>query len=190
MRKAVVERATKETEVKVSINLDGSGNAKVQTPVRFFNHLIEALAKHGSFDLRVEADGDLPHHVVEDVMITLGMALEKALGDKRGIERMGEAIVPMDDALVVVSVDLSGRAYCDIRCRFRKKMLDDLDSDIFVHMLQSFSSTGKFNLHVDTWRGANDHHKAEAIFKALGIALRRATRRLPKRKIASTKGVL
>ncbi len=190
MRRATVRRKTKETEVEVKLNLDGSGESKIQTPIRFFNHLLAAFAKHGCFDLSVKASGDLPHHIAEDVMITLGEALTKALKDKKGIERMGEAIIPMDDALVLVAVDLSGRAYPDIRCKFRKKQLDDLSSDLFTHLLQTFATVGRFNLHVEIMRGFNDHHKAEAVFKALGIALRRATGKTSRRKIASTKGVL
>jgi len=190
MRSASVRRKTKETDVKLTLNLDGSGEVRAKTPIKFFNHLLSAFAKHGNFDLKIQATGDFPHHIVEDCMITLGMALERALGKKRGIQRMGEAVVPMDDALVLVAVDLSGRIYFDIECNFRKKRLDDLSSDLVSHMLQTFAANGRFNLHVEALRGVNDHHKAEAVFKALGVALRRAVQKLPKRKIPSTKGVI
>jgi imidazoleglycerol-phosphate dehydratase len=190
MRKASVKRKTKETEVEVMLNLDGSGDASINTPIRFLNHLLAGFAKHGCFDLQLKAGGDLPHHIAEDCMIALGTAFEQALGRKTGIERIGDALVPMDDALILVAVDLSGRAYFNMKCGFRKKKLDDLSADLFPHLLQTFATSGKFNLHVEALRGTNDHHKAEAVFKALGVALRRAAGRLPKRRIPSTKGVV
>lgn len=190
MRKAKITRKTKETRIDVEFNLDGNGKASVDTTIKFFDHLLSSFAKHGCFDLRLKARGDFPHHIAEDSMIALGAALEKALGDKRGIERMGDAAVPMDDALVMAAIDLGGRAYPEIEAGFRKKKLDDLSSDLVVHVLQTLAVNGKFNLHVKVLRGKNDHHKAEAIFKALGVALRRAVNRLPKRGLPSTKGVI
>jgi imidazoleglycerol-phosphate dehydratase len=191
MRIGKVERKTKETEVSVRINLDGSGKARVDTPIKFFNHMLVSFAKHGSFDLEVKACGDFEHHIAEDAMIALGEAIERALGEKVGIERMGDAIVPMDDALVMAAVDLSGRAFPDIEAKFTKKKLDDLSSDLVVHLLQTLANNGKFNLHVKVIRGKNDHHKAEAIFKALGVALARAVRTAPRRRgVPSTKGVI
>lgn len=191
MRKSKTGRETKETDVQVELNLDGRGNAQVDTTIKFFDHLLTSFAKHGCLDLKLKASGDLPHHVAEDAMIVLGEALGKALGSKRGIERMGDATVPMDDALVLVAVDLGGRAYPDVEASFRKRKLDDLSSDLLVHLLQTLAVNGKFNLHVKVIRGKNDHHKAEAMFKALGVALRRAVSKLPRgRGVPSTKGVV
>lgn len=191
MRRGKVKRKTKETEVDVQVNLDGSGKAKADTGVKFFDHLLESMAKHGCMDLRVKARGDFEHHVAEDVMICLGAAMDKALGKKIGIRRMGDAIVPMDDALALVAVDLSGRAYSKVKVEFRKKRLDDLSSDLVEHLLETLASNGRFNLYVEVMRGRNDHHKAEAIFKALGVALSEAVGKRPRAKgVSSTKGVI
>lgn len=191
MRVGKVDRKTKETAVDVAINLDGSGKVDIDTGIKFFDHLLSSFAKHGCFDVRVRARGDLEHHIAEDVMIALGSALDKALGTKAGIRRVGDAILPMDDALVLVAVDLGGRAYADVEARFAKKRLDDLSADLVTHLLQTFAANGKLNLHVQVMRGRNAHHKAEAIFKALGVALREAVRREPGRRgVPSTKGVL
>jgi len=191
MRIGKVSRKTKETSVEVSINLDGSGRASVNTGIKFLDHLLSSFAKHGCFDLAIKARGDLKHHVAEDVMIALGRALERAMSTKAGIRRMGDAIVPMDDALVLAAADLSGRAYSEIEAKFAKKRLDDLSSDLIEHLLQTIAINGKLNLHVRVLRGRNDHHKAEAIFKALGVALAEAVSKEPRRKgIPSTKGVI
>jgi imidazoleglycerol-phosphate dehydratase len=191
MRRAKVRRKTKETDVGVELNLDGGGEARVDTGIRFLDHLLSSFAKHGCMDLALRARGDLPHHVAEDAMIALGEALYKALGKKIGIERMGDATVPMDDSLALVAVDLSGRAYPEIEVSFGKRRLDDLSSDLVPHLLQTLAVSGRFNLHVRVLRGRNDHHKAEAVFKALGVALRRAAARLPRRRgVPSTKGVI
>ncbi len=191
MRVSKVRRKTKETEIEVELNLDGSGKANVNTEIKFLNHLLASFAKHGCFDLKLRARGDFKHHIAEDAMIALGEAIERALGKKVGIERMGDAIVPMDDALVLAAVDLSGRAFPDIEAKFAKRRLDDLNSDMIEHMLQALATNGKFNLHVKVLRGKNDHHKAEAIFKALGVALNRAASRSPRRRgVPSTKGVI
>ena len=191
MRVSKVERKTKETEVSVRINLDGNGKARVDTTIKFFDHLLASFAKHGCFDLDLKVRGDFEHHIAEDAMIALGEAIERALGKKVGIERMGDAIVPMDDALVIAAVDLSGRAFPDIEVKFTKRKLDDLSSDLVVHLLQTLATNGKFNLHVKVIRGRNDHHKAEAIFKALGVAMARAVRMTPRRRgVPSTKGVI
>ncbi len=186
-----IRRKTKETSVSVRIDLDGNGKADIDTPIRFFNHLLASFAKHGCFDLKITARGDFEHHIAEDTMIVLGEAIERALGKKVGIQRIGDTIVPMDDALVLVAVDMSGRAFPDIEARFAKRRLDDLSSDLVVHLLQTLATNGRFNLHVKVLRGKNDHHKAEAIFKALGIALAKAVRTTSRRKgVPSTKGVL
>ena len=191
MRVGKVERKTKETEVGVRLNLDGSGRVSVDTGIEFFDHLLSSFAKHGCFDLRVRARGDFEHHVAEDTMIALGEAIERALGKKAGIRRMGDAIVPMDDALVLAAVDLGGRAYPVIEAKFAKRRLHDLSSDLIEHALQTLAINGKFNLHVQVLRGQNDHHKAEAIFKALGVALAQAASKSARRRgVPSTKGVL
>lgn len=191
MRIGKVSRKTKETEVEVRINLDGSGKGSVNTSIKFLDHLLSSFAKHGCFDLAIKARGDLEHHTAEDVMIALGGALERALGTKTGIRRMGDATVPMDDALVLAAVDLSGRAYAKIEAKFAKKRLADLSSDLIEHLLQTLAINGKLNLHVQVLRGRNDHHKAEAIFKALGVALAEAASKDSCRKgIPSTKGVI
>lgn len=191
MRASKVRRKTKETQIEVELNLDGSGKANVNTEIKFLNHLLASFAKHGCFDLKLRARGDFKHHIAEDAMIALGEAIERALGKKVDIERMGDATVPMDDALVLAAVDLSGRAFPDIEAKFAKRKLDDLNSDMIEHMLQALATNGKFNLHVKVLRGKNDHHKAEAIFKALGVALARAASRSPRRReVPSTKGVI
>ncbi|MEW6221956.1 MAG: imidazoleglycerol-phosphate dehydratase HisB [Candidatus Hadarchaeota archaeon] len=190
MRVGKVKRKTNETEVEVRLNLDGSGKAKVDTTIKFLDHLLQSLAKHGGLDLELKARGDLEHHIAEDAVIGVGEALEKALGKKAGIARMGDAIVPMDDALVMAAVDLSGRAFPEIEAEFSNKRLDDLSSDIIVHLLQTFATKGRFNLHVKVLRGVNDHHKAEAMFKAVGIAISKAVQKSGRRGVPSTKGVI
>lgn len=191
MRSGRVVRKTKETEVMVRLNLDGSGEVRIGTGIKFLDHLLASFAKHGCFDLELRASGDFEHHVAEDAMIALGEALEKALGKKSGIRRMGDAIVPMDDALVLVAVDLSGRAYPSVEAKFTKRRLDDLSSDMVGHVLETLATTGKFNLHARVLGGKNDHHKAEAIFKAVGVALAQAVGKEPRRRgVPSTKGVI
>lgn len=191
MRTSKRSRKTKETAVTVRINLDGSGQARVDTGMKFLDHLLETFAKHGSFDLEITSRGDLPHHVAEDTMIVLGEAIDEALGKKAGIARMGDAIVPMDDALVMAAIDLSGRAFADIKVKFWKKKIEDLSTDLVAHLLQTLAVNCRMNLHVEVLRGENDHHKAEAIFKALGVALSKACGRSRKSgEIPSTKGVI
>lgn len=191
MRVGKAERKTKETKVSAKINLDGSGKTRIDTTIKFFDHLLASFAKHGCFDLDLKARGDFEHHIAEDAMLALSEAIERALGRKVGIERMGDAIVPMDDALVMVAVDLSGRAFPEIEAKFAKRKLDDLSSDLVVHLLQTLATNGKFNLHVKVLRGKNDHHKAEAIFKALGVAMAEAVSKRPRAKgVPSTKGVI
>lgn len=189
MRKGRTERETNETTVQVEIKLEGSGETEVETGIKFFDHLMESFAKHGKFDLLAKSKGDFEHHIAEDTMIALGKSLEKALGDKKGIRRMGDAIVPMDDALSLVAIDLGGRIYTDIDVDFGKEKMIDLNSDLFVHLLETFASNANCNLHVDILRGTNDHHKAEAVFKALGIALSEAVVEIGG-DVPSTKGVV
>lgn len=191
MRIGKISRKTKETEVYVRLNLDGSGRSNVFTHIKFLDHLLSGFAKHGCFDLTVRASGDLEHHIAEDVAIALGLALEKALGTKEGIKRMGDAIVPMDDALVLVALDLSGRGFAELDVKFKKRKLDDLSADMVEHFLNTFAINGKLNLHAKILRGRNDHHKAEAIFKALGISLAEAVEKERRMTgIPSTKGII
>ncbi len=189
MRTCTLRRKTQETDITVKINLDGSGRVQVSTGFKFFDHMLSSLGKHGRIDLEVKATGDLSHHVIEDVGICIGQALDKVLADRRGIARMGDAVIPMDDALVLVAVDLSGRAYSDISLKLRKKRIEDVSSDILKHFLDTFAKNGRFNLHIMVLKGENDHHKVEAAFKALGIALKKAVQ-VVGREVPSTKGVL
>ncbi len=175
-RKATVSRETKETAIRVEINVDGSGNSEMRTGLRMFDHLLDQLARHGLFDLKISANGSDPHHVVEDVALCLGKAFSQALGEKQGIIRMADATVPMDDALAMVAVDISGRGCAVIDAPFSDKNIGDLPSDLVCHCLTSFAAEARLNLHARVLAGVNDHHKAEALFKALGRALDMATR--------------
>lgn len=190
-----VNRRTRETDVVVRLNLDGMGIGQVSTGIVFFDHMLGALAKHGLFDLKVKAKpiGAFDeHHIVEDIAIALGQALDSALCDKKGIRRFGFTTVPMDEALASVSVDISGRGYSMIKASFKRVTISDLSSELVAHFLEAFALNGKFTLHVDLVRGENDHHKAEAIFKALGVALKEAVQIEPRAKgqIPSQKGTL
>lgn len=189
MRISKIERQTKETQVKIKLNVDGEGHYKITTEIDFLDHLLSSFAKHGRFDLNVRARGDNEHHIVEDVAIALGEAFTKALGDKKGIKRFGLAIVPMDDVLVLTSVDISGRSYCVNGVAFRRKKIEGMSSEMIPHFLTTFSSEFKINLHTRLLDGKNEHHKAEALFKAIGVALREACG-VVGRDIPSTKGVL
>jgi len=192
-RRAEITRETRETQVEVQLDLDGSGKADVQTGVGMLDHLLSALARHGRFDLRVRATGDLEvdeHHTVEDVGICLGLAFQKALDGGKGIVRMAHAIVPMDEALALVAVDLSGRGYAVFEGTFRSERIGSLGTDLVWHFLDTLARNGGINLHAQVLHGQNDHHKAEALFKALGRALEGATRRDPRLgdETPSTKG--
>jgi len=175
-RKAAVARETAETTVRVELNIDGSGQFQITTGIRMFDHLLSHLAQHGVFDIKISASGPDQHHVVEDVAISLGKAFNQALGKKQGIVRMAHAIVPMDEALAEVAVDIGGRIYNVIEGDFDEASIGDLDADLVRHFLISFASEAKINLHARIFCGINDHHKAEALFKALGRALDTATR--------------
>ena len=194
-RSVKLRRQTLETVVKVRLDPDGSGRARVDTGIAFFNHMLGTFAKHGLFDLEVETKPVVAfdeHHIVEDVGIALGQALDSSLGDKKGIKRFGFAIVPMDEVLALVSVDLSGRGYAAVKATFTRTSLGDMGAEMLSHFLETFALNGKFTLHVVLIRGKNDHHKAEAIFKALGIALGTAVQREPRLRggIISQKGTL
>lgn len=175
-RKATVARRTTETSVKVEINIDGKSQFEVTTGIRFFDHMLCQLAQHGIFDLKVSANGIDQHHVVEDVAIALGRAFSQALGEKQGIVRMGHAIVPMDDALAMVALDISGRGHAFVENSFKEAYISEMPSDLVHHFFVSFASEARINIHAQVMRGQNDHHKAEALFKALARALDMATR--------------
>jgi imidazoleglycerol-phosphate dehydratase len=191
-RKAKVVRETAETTVRVELNIDGSGESEITTGTRMFDHLLSQLAQHGVFDIKISATGSDQHHVVEDVAISLGKAFNQALGRKQGIVRMAHAMVPMDEALAVVAVDIGGRAYSTIEADFKESMIGDLDADLVRHFLVSLAADARINLHAKVLSGINDHHKAEAVFKALGRALDSATQ-IDERiagRIPSTKEVI
>lgn len=193
-RIATLERATKETNIRVGLSLDGAGIADVMTGVRMLDHLLSHVAVHGLFDLEVRASGDLEidaHHTVEDVAIVFGDALDQALGDKRGVVRMGHSYVPMDEALALVAIDLSGRPYSVVDVEFDAPMLGSMPVSLVPHFLETFAAHARMNLHARLLYGSDDHHKAEALFKALGRALAMAVAKDPRRTdVPSTKGTL
>jgi imidazoleglycerol-phosphate dehydratase len=177
-RISTVKRKTKETKVTIELNVDGKGISEIGTGIGMLDHLLEQVARHGRFDIKIKAQGDLKvneHHTVEDVAISLGKALHEALGERQGIVRMGHAIVPMDDALALVSVDIGGRGYANVDISFAKEYIGELPTGLIKHFLQSFAFEARLNLHAKLLAGEDDHHKAEAIFKALGRALDSAT---------------
>ena len=189
------KRETKETTVDVTWNLDGSGQADVSTGIGMLDHMVSQIARHGLFDITLHATGDLEidtHHTAEDTGIALGRALLDALGDARGIVRMGDALVPLDEALSQVAVDLSGRGYAVFNVSWSGPMVGELPTDLVEHFLQSLAHEGKFNVHVRVLAGVNDHHKAESMTKAFARALSAATRIEPRRagQTPSTKGAL
>ena len=175
-RVSVVKRETKETKINLELNIDGTGKSEMNTGVQMFDHLLAQLAQHGRFDIKLSASGDDQHHLVEDVALCLGKAFGEALGDRRGIFRMGDATVPMDDALAVVAVDISGRGYAVLDLPFTENDMSGLATDLVRHFLESLAREAGLNLHARVVYGVNDHHKAEALFKALGRALDMATR--------------
>ena len=194
-RQSRVERKTKETEVAVQLNIDGTGSSKVQTPIPFFSHMLEAWSKHGLMDLAVEATGDVEvdiHHTVEDVGIVLGQALRQALGDKRGIVRYGNAFVPMDEALVQASVDLSGRPFLVFSVPVARTRVSNFDLAMLQEFFRAFAFNAEITLHVTMHYGQNLHHIAEAVFKSVGRCLAEATRINPRIAgvLPSTKGAL
>ncbi len=195
MRTATVVRQTDETEVRIALALDGHGEHHIATGLPFLDHMLRHLAVHGLFDLTVEAEGDLvidPHHTVEDVALTLGMAFDRALGDRRGIVRMGHAYAPMDETLAFVAVDLSGRPYAVVQATWHTPSVGGIPNSLWPHFLESLAVTARANLHARVLYGRDDHHQAEALFKALARALDVATALDPRRgeRLPSTKGVL
>ncbi len=193
-RVTTVERTTKETTVRIALNLDGSGKADISTGVPMLDHLLSQVAMHGLFDLEVRATGDLQtdsHHTLEDIAIVLGDAVSRALGDKSGINRMGHAYVPMDEVLALVVVDLSGRSYSVIQAEFSAPMIGALPASLIPHFMETLAARATMNLHARVFYGRDDHHKAEALFKALGRALAMAVAIDPRRVgVASTKGII
>lgn len=194
-RTTTINRKTKETQIELTLNLDGTGTPKVKTPVPFLSHMLEAFSKHSGFDLTVNAKGDThvdDHHTVEDIGICLGAALEKALGDKKGISRYGFFMVPLDEALVRCVVDLSGRNYMNFALNLNtKKRIGTFDTELVEDFFKAASDNGKFNLHLETLHGRNSHHIVEAAFKSFARALKMAVTIDAKVKgVPSTKGNL
>ena len=194
-RSVTVERETRETDIHLSLGLDGIGKHQLSTGLGFLDHMLSHVAVHGLFDLTVQAKGDLhvdPHHTVEDVALALGQAVDKALADRAGINRIGSVYVPMDDSLAHVVIDLSGRAYCVTDVSWSGTCVGGIPVTLVPHFLESFAVAARANLHARILYGQDDHHKAEALFKALGRALSQATRDDPARggRIPSTKGML
>jgi imidazoleglycerol-phosphate dehydratase len=190
IRKSTITRKTQETDISLTLNLDGRGKNEIKTGIKMLDHLLSQTAKHGRLDLKLTASGDDEHHVTEDIGICLGKAFNEALGEKLGIVRMADATVPMDEALASVAVDLSGRGYCVMQAEFVKNDMRDFQTDLIRHFLEQFAMEGRLSLHARVLYGINDHHKAEALFKALGRALDMA-KRIDERtagELPSTKG--
>ncbi len=194
MRQATVTRTTSESSIKLTLNVEGSGKAKINTGIGFLDHMLTLLAGHGLFDLDVAATGDLhvdEHHTAEDTMICLGRAFDQALGDRRGLVRTAHSYVPMDESLALVAVDLSGRPYCVVNAEFVTPRLGTLGTDLIFHLFESFAIHARLNLHAQVLYGRNDHHKVEALFKGLARALDAATQVDARRQgVPSTKGTL
>lgn len=195
MRVANIRRKTNETLIKVKLNIDGTGKSRTVSRIGFFNHLLDTFAKHGLFNMKAEIRGDTDidqHHTVEDTGIVLGNAFKTALGDKKGLKRTGFFIYPMDEALVMASIDLSGRPYLRMDSKFRNKKVGDFSTELLEDFFQGFVSALGAALHIQVYCGRSDHHKIEAIFKALGKALKEACEREDRLKddVPSTKGIL
>jgi imidazoleglycerol-phosphate dehydratase len=195
MRTAEISRQTNETQIQIKLDLDGTGKHEISTGVGFLDHMLTHLAVHGLFDLSVQAKGDLhidAHHTVEDVALALGQAFDQALGDRKGIIRMGDCLVPMDESLAHVAVDISGRPYVVIQAEWHSPYVGTIPTTLFPHFFESFAITARCNLHARVLYGRDDHHQAEALFKAWARALDIATQIDPRRvgSIPSTKGTL
>ncbi len=193
-RIAKIERKTKETDIRLIINLDGEGKTNIQTGVGFFDHMLDGFARHGLFDLELTVKGDLDvdcHHTIEDTGIVLGKAIAEALGEKKGIKRYGSFMLPMDETLALCAIDLSGRPYLNFQADFTVEKLEDFDTEMFREFFYAVSYSAGMNLHLKIMDGGNNHHMAEALFKAFGKALDMATMEEPRMKdIWSTKGSL
>jgi imidazoleglycerol phosphate dehydratase HisB len=192
-RKAKVRRDTLETKITLELVLDGQGQADVETGLGFLDHMLVSLARHARLDLILRCDGDLEvddHHTAEDCALALGRALDEALGERRGIARFASAYAPLDEALARAVVDLSGRPCAVVACGFAREMIGEIATENLTHFFQSLATAGRMALHVDVLRGENDHHRAEAAFKALALALRQAIATDGSTEVPSTKGVL
>ena len=192
-RTARVERTTKETRITCALDLDGRGAIEVETGLGFLDHMLGALAKHAGLDLRLRCEGDLEvddHHTSEDCGLALGEALDRALGERRGIARFGHAYAPLDEALARAVVDLSGRPFPAVELHLHRERLGEVSTEMLPHVLESFATAARMTLHVQVLRGTNDHHKCEAAFKATALALRHALLRTGGDDVPSTKGVL
>jgi imidazoleglycerol-phosphate dehydratase len=194
-RKAEIKRNTNETQIALGVDLDGTGIAKLDTGIPFFEHMLDQVARHGLIDLTIEAKGDIQvdaHHTIEDVGITFGQAVSKAIGDKKGIRRYGHAYVPLDEALSRVVIDFSGRPGLEYRVEFPRGRVGDFDVDLIHEFFQGFCNHAQATLHIDNLRGQNSHHIAETVFKAFGRALRMGLERDPRmaEMVPSTKGSL
>jgi len=195
LRKTSFQRKTKETDIKIELNIDGKGKTNISIPIHFLSHLLDNFAKHGLFDLKIKAKGDIEidqHHTVEDIGISLGEAFKKALGDKKGINRSGYFVFPLDEALSVVAVDISGRAFLNFDCKFKKNKIGDLDSDLIKEFFWGFVRHLEATLHIRALYGENEHHKAESIFKAFGKTMKVACSREKRilKELPSTKGII
>jgi imidazoleglycerol-phosphate dehydratase len=191
MRSAKISRKTKETDIRLELALDGTGRSEINTGIGFFDHMLTSFARHGNFDLTINATGDLmvdEHHMIEDTGIVLGQAILKAIGDKSGIARFGEARIPMDEALAEVALDLGGRCYVVLNAGFASPRVGEFNTQMVKHFFESLAENAKMNMHADV-RGENDHHMIEALFKAFAYALQRAVT-LEGKGVKSTKGVL
>lgn len=193
-RIAKIERKTKETDIKLTINLDGEGKTDIQTGIGFFDHMLDGFARHGLFDLELNVKGDLDvdcHHTIEDTGIVLGKAIAEAVGEKKGIKRYGSFMIPMDETLALCAIDLSGRPYLNFQADFTVEKLENFDTEMFREFFYAASYSAGMNLHLKIMDGGNNHHMAEALFKAFGRALDMATMEEPRMKdVWSTKGSL
>ena len=194
-RRTSFRRKTKETDIKIELNIDGKGKTNISTPIPFLDHLLENFGKHGLFDLKIRAKGDIEidqHHTVEDIGICLGETFKKALGDKKGINRSGYFVFPLDESLSVVAIDISGRAFLDFKTKFKKEKIGDLDSDLIKEFFWGFVRHLEATLHIRVLSGENDHHKAESIFKAFGKAMKVACSKEKRilKELPSTKGLI
>lgn len=194
-RQANITRTTSETDISLMLKIEGTGKRQIETPVQFLNHMLDLFAKHSLFDLDLKAKGDIyidEHHTVEDIGIVLGQAFAQAMKDKTGINRYGFFILPMDECLATVAVDLSGRCFFNLKCDFSREKVGDLSTELVYDFWDSFAQQAKLNLHIKVENGRNDHHKIEAMFKAVARALRMACEKDARAalEIPSTKGVL
>ena len=192
-RTASVTRATRETSIRMTLDLDGSGKTAIKTGIGFLDHLLDALGRHARFDLMLTCEGDLhvdDHHTAEDCGLVLGEALDRALGERRGVNRFGSAYAPLDEALARAVVDLSGRPFADVTLDLRRETIGEFACENIPHVLRSLATAARITLHVDVLKGDNDHHRAEAAFKATALALRQAVARSGFDDVPSTKGTL